>query len=106
MAVAICLLFLHPRQGKAVSNLSDPAGFYRLVYPMSTIYSLDPSKGIVIAIWDGVVTAEEWHQSFSEFLAETELHTIWRVLVDVQGVTNDLSVTKADIENITGTFGN
>lgn len=71
---------------------------------MSIIYLLDPSKGTAFVIWEGAVTAEEWSQSVTAFLAETELHTIRCVIVDAQRVTDNSSITDADIEEITTIF--
>jgi len=71
---------------------------------MSIIYSLDPTKSTVFAIWEGAITAEAWYQSFAEFLTETDLSKVRRVLVDVQQVTNDADITEAHTENITQIF--
>jgi hypothetical protein len=71
---------------------------------MSMVYSLDASKSMAFAIWDGVISAEEWSQSITAFLAEPELQTVGSVIVDAQHLTDDSSITDADIDEYNGVF--
>ena len=51
-----------------------------------------------------MISAEEWLRSIAAFLAEPELQTIGSVIVDAQYLTDDSSITDADIDESSRIF--
>src|SRR5579859_4433530 len=51
---------------------------------MAIAYRCDLESELIVSVWDGPVSAEEWHAQLRKFREDPEAGATWRHLVDMR----------------------
>ena len=56
---------------------------------MPIAYRSDPGSALTVSVWDGEVSAEEWHAQLRKFRDDPQVGATWRHLVDLRHGVGD-----------------
>ena len=67
---------------------------------MGIAYSCDKDKGISYEVWEGLITGSDWVAHIRRQVADREWPAGDKSVTDVQMVSSDSSIEKADLEQV------
>jgi hypothetical protein len=72
---------------------------------MGIAYCCDKNKGITYEVWDGVVTGAQWLEHARSQVADRDWFAGSRSLTDLESVSADTSIGKAEIKQVAAIYG-